>query len=102
MGTGIIQKKITRLKRGEIPRVLDLFAGCGGISLGFLAAGYRIDAAVELDQIAATTHAMNFHGGDEKHGRSRDITAIEPDELCKELGLGNAEEAFDILESFRT
>ena len=89
--------KMARLARGEPPRVLDLFSGCGGISLGFQAAGCRIDAAMEIDELAARTHALNFHEGDEKHGRARDITAIEPAELVRELGLGSVENAFDIL-----
>ena len=50
-----------RLAEDAPPRVLDLFAGCGGISLGFKAAGYRIAAAVEIDDQAAATHALNFH-----------------------------------------
>lgn len=97
-----VQRKVERLRGGKPLRVLDLFSGCGGISLGFQAAGFRIDAAVELDELAAATHARNFHGRlDEetlaKHARSRDITQIEPDELTHELGLGDVRDAFDVL-----
>lgn len=97
-----VQRKVERLRGGKPLRVLDLFSGCGGISLGFQAAGFRIDAAVELDELAAATHARNFHGGlDEemlsRHARSRDITQIEPDELTQELGLGGVQDAFDVL-----
>jgi len=37
-----ISAKMARLARapGARPRVLDLFSGCGGLSLGFLAAGF--------------------------------------------------------------
>ena len=96
------QRKIERLKTGAKPRVLDLFSGCGGISLGFHAAGCQIDAAVEIDELAAATHARNFHAhlGSEQqalHARARDITRIEPDELVEELGLGPVKDAFDIL-----
>ncbi|GJE53070.1 hypothetical protein GOFOIKOB_6146 [Methylobacterium tardum] len=99
---GIIREKLTRLRRGEPPRVLDLFAGCGGISLGFQAAGFRIDAAVEIDPIAARTHALNFHGHEPpevlaQHARSRDITSVEPGEVTADLGLGDPERAFDVL-----
>jgi len=93
--------KINRLARGEKPRVLDMFSGAGGISLGFQRAGFRIDGALELDALAARTHATNFHGTDpdllELHARSRDMTKTEPDELVAELGLGDAEGAIDVL-----
>lgn len=93
-----VRRKIERLKKGGQPRVLDLFSGCGGISLGFQAAGGRIDAAVELDELAASTHARNFHNGAQQlHAKSRDITAIEPSDLVEELNLGSAGEAFDVL-----
>jgi DNA (cytosine-5)-methyltransferase 1 len=73
---------LTRLARGAPPRVLDLFSGAGGISLGFQRAGFRIDQAVEIDPLAARTHARNFHKQDlERHGVARDITRIEPDEI---------------------
>ncbi|MGW7435855.1 DNA cytosine methyltransferase [Streptomyces sp. NPDC054849] len=42
-------------------RVIDLFAGCGGISEGFRRSGFfRPVAAVELDRAAAATYAANF------------------------------------------
>ena len=74
--------QLSRVARGEPPRVLDLFAGAGGLSLGFQRAGFRIDGAVEIDPIAARTHARNFHPGDvSRHGVARDITRTEPEEL---------------------
>lgn len=97
----ILASKVRRLAAGGTPRVVDLFAGCGGISLGFKRAGFSIDAAVELDELAARSHALNFHKSDpeafEAHARPRDITALEPEQLCEELGLGAAEEAVDVL-----
>jgi DNA (cytosine-5)-methyltransferase 1 len=41
-------------------RVIDLFAGAGGISLGFENANYQIDCAVEIVEVASETHRMNF------------------------------------------
>jgi len=42
------------------PGVLDLFAGAGGISVGFEKAGYKVLCAVEIVKVAADTHRLNF------------------------------------------
>ncbi len=97
----VIMRKLRRIAAGERPRVVDLFAGCGGISLGFHRAGFRIDAAVEIDGTAARSHARNFHRDDpelfERHAKARDITVLEPDELAEDVGLGDVREAVDVL-----
>ncbi|WP_338415777.1 DNA cytosine methyltransferase [uncultured Sphaerotilus sp.] len=95
--TRAIQQKIARLKAGGSPRVLDLFAGCGGISLGFSAAGFTIAGAVEFDPDAAASHGRNFHGGNAVHSQARDITKTNPDQLAKDLQVGPTAAAFDVL-----
>ena len=96
-----ISIKLERLACGEALRVLDLFSGCGGISLGFHKAGFRIEANVELDEFAARSHAWNFHGSDPdllaRHDKARDITQLEPDQLAEEVSLGPVEQSIDIL-----
>jgi DNA (cytosine-5)-methyltransferase 1 len=77
--------------------VLDLFSGCGGLSLGFHASGFEIAAAVEFDRDAAASHGANFHPGDQRHSRPRDITKLTPQALAKELGLGPVDQAIDVL-----
>lgn len=92
-----IGQKIARLAAGRQPRVLDLFAGCGGLSLGFQAAGCEIIGAVEFDKHAAASHGRNFHPGDERHALARDITVTKPQRLAAELGWGAVETAVDFV-----
>ncbi|MDR3440596.1 DNA cytosine methyltransferase [Telmatospirillum sp.] len=89
--------KLDRLRAGGKPRVLDLFAGCGGLSLGFQASGFTLRAAVEFDPDAARSHGLNFHGGDKRHSQARDITKIQPEQLATELELGPVADAFDVI-----
>ncbi len=43
-----------------MPKIIDLFAGAGGLSLGAARAGFEVAAAIELDKFAVETHAKNF------------------------------------------
>lgn len=85
-----VRFKVRRIQTGAAPRVLDLFAGCGGLSLGFNREGFEITAAVENDPLAAQSHAINLFGADKKraeaHAKARDITTTEPEELLAEYG----------------
>lgn len=42
------------------PIAIDLFAGAGGMSLGFEQAGFDVVAAVEIDPVHCAVHAYNF------------------------------------------
>lgn len=46
--------------KGRRPVVVDLFAGAGGLSLGFEQAGFDVSVAVEIDPIHASVHKYNF------------------------------------------
>lgn len=98
-----MRQKIDRVRHGAAPRVLDLFAGCGGISLGFHSAGFNVVGAVEFDPAAAMTHALNFHGDAsselfEIHSKARDITKTEPADLIREYGLkGRVDSQVDVI-----
>ena len=54
--------------------VIDLFAGCGGLSTGFEMAGYKIPLAVERDGWASETYKKNHKGTKVITG---DITQIQ-------------------------
>jgi DNA (cytosine-5)-methyltransferase 1 len=93
----VIERKLLRMSSGAAPRVLDLFSGCGGLSLGFLRAGFEISASVESSAVAAASHARNFHAADRRHGAPLDITQVKPGELVRKLGLGRTAEAVDVI-----
>jgi DNA (cytosine-5)-methyltransferase 1 len=95
----LFAKKIERIRNGGKIRVLDLFAGCGGISLGFQSAGFKISAAVEIDEFAAKSHALNFFSASEqgKHAMPVDITEVDPDALAQILNLGCTDSAIDVV-----
>lgn len=49
-----------RLQLNAQPKVIDLYAGAGGLSLGAARAGFTVSAAVELDKFAIDSHTKNF------------------------------------------
>lgn len=70
-----------RTSRATAPAVIDLFSGCGGFSLGFQNAGFRIAGSVELDPSARATHAANFPNA----AHFCDATQVDPDEVAASL-----------------
>ena len=73
------------------PTVLDIFAGAGGLALGFEQAGFDIAAAIELDPVHAATHAFNFPQcrtlcGDATEIRGADILRKLPDPIDVVVG----------------
>ncbi|MCD2166748.1 DNA cytosine methyltransferase [Comamonas koreensis] len=99
----LVKQKHARMLAGNAPRTLDLFAGCGGLSLGFDAAGFKSIGAVEFDPDAARSHALNFmsdqpHDRYAMHATAKDITKIEPLDLMKAFGLaGKVDQHVDVV-----
>lgn len=93
----VVREKLARIRGGAEPRTLDVFAGCGGLSLGFKAAGFQIDGAIEICPTAAATYGKNLHPGDPRRAAARDVTAAGADKLVQALNLGKVGEAFDVV-----
>lgn len=68
------------------PVVVDLFAGAGGMSLGFEQAGFDVVAAVEIDPVHAAVHAFNFP---DCAVLPRSVVGLSGDEIRQAAGLGN-------------
>lgn len=60
------------------PTVIDLFAGCGGMTVGFASEGFEPVLAVEWDRFAAATYAANWG---EDHVIPGDIAAVKDSQI---------------------
>lgn len=63
----------------KLPKIIDLFSGCGGLALGFEKAGFEIAAGIELMEKAVDTISYNLswrYGKPENH-ICGDITKID-------------------------
>ena len=74
----------TRADDGNKPTALDLFSGCGGLTVGLKRAGFRVLGAVDVDPLSIKTYKANHK---EVTVRETDIMDLEPAKLAAALGL---------------
>jgi DNA (cytosine-5)-methyltransferase 1 len=70
------------------PIGIDLFAGAGGMSLGFEQAGFDVRAAVEIDPIHCAVHKFNFPNCSII---PRSVAGLSGQEIREAAGLGSVE-----------
>jgi len=59
----------------QIPKIISLFAGAGGMDLGFLQEGFDVSVAIDLEESAINTHKKNFVG---TVSLAADLTVLGP------------------------
>lgn len=55
-----LYRRATAEKAEDAPRAIALFSGCGGLSLGFAAAGFRLVGHIEIEESANRIYDANF------------------------------------------
>jgi DNA (cytosine-5)-methyltransferase 1 len=70
------------------PIAVDLFAGAGGLSLGFQQAGFEVRAAVEYDPVHCAVHEFNFP---ECATICRSVTEIDGEYIRAHSSIGRGE-----------
>ena len=76
------------VKSKKNPTAIDLFSGCGGLTLGLKQAGFRVVGAVEIDSVATETYK---HNHPEVLVWQSDIRNLNPDTLRSELKMKKGE-----------
>jgi DNA (cytosine-5)-methyltransferase 1 len=76
------------MTKNNRPVGIDLFAGAGGMSLGFEQAGFDVVAAVEIDPVHSAVHKFNFP---DTVMIPRSVVGLTAKEVRKLAGIGDAE-----------
>lgn len=77
---------MTSISQNFRPIAIDLFAGAGGLSLGFEQAGFDVVSAVEIDPVHCAVHEYNFP---KTSVICESVVNLSGDEIRRRANLGN-------------
>ena len=81
--------KIKRIRGGHVPRVLELFEGCGGLSLGVPSEGFRFVGGCGMRSSVVKLPIIFFPNHEERYSKPIDITKTPSADLVQHLKIGN-------------
>ncbi len=70
------------------PTAVDLFCGCGGLTVGLKKAGFRVLGAVDVDPLSVKTYKANHR---DVEVWETDICGLKPSDLLRKIGLNEGE-----------
>jgi DNA (cytosine-5)-methyltransferase 1 len=71
-------------KKNEKPKAIDLFCGCGGLTLGLKQAGFDVIGAIDNDELAVKTYTVNHP---EVYVWKKDICSLSVQSVKRRFGL---------------
>ena len=77
-----------RTRSDDKPTAIDLFSGCGGLTVGLKRAGFNVLGAVDVDPLSVSTFKANHRG---VNVWESDIRDLEPAEIKSELDIEEGE-----------
>lgn len=66
----------------DLPVVISLFSGAGGLDYGFHQQKFKIPLAIDISEAAIRTHKRNFPSS---HGEVADLIEIGPEGVCQRV-----------------
>ncbi len=72
----------SRQKKPSLPTIVSLFAGAGGLDLGFKQAGFKIGIAFDISSAAVQTHKWNFR---RSKAMATDLKVLGPTGVLREV-----------------
>jgi DNA (cytosine-5)-methyltransferase 1 len=80
------ERESARVMASDSPTLVDLFCGAGGSSEGFVRAGFKVLAAVDLDDMAVRTFRLNHPGLPDDRVLCQDIRTLPAGTLRRLVG----------------